>query len=326
LASFDGVAGNCYKIRVGGFTTASGSGNLNISQGAPPPICGDPNNHDCCTTGGPGCSDAKCCEAVCAADPFCCAVSWDGICVSEAGVICGNCGATVFCPPPTFPQCPNPEHDCLTTGTPGCSDEACCNTVCAADSFCCNTSWDGICVSEAQAMCGGGGSSCPQVSCPPGGVPEGEPCCDDTNGGCNSVPPIFTNLLCGQTVCAVQWAFGNIRDTDWYTFETGGGLVTWTVDAEFPSIAFLASNCCPPTILAQGAAGCNSVASADLPPGSYLAIEVPASFTGLACGGTNNDYTGHLECTPPCIGDITGDGLVNTADLLQVINHWGPCP
>ena len=25
-------------------------------------------------------------------------------------------------------------------------------------------------------------------------------------------------------------------------------------------------------------------------------------------------------------GDINGDGVTNTADLLAVINNWGPCP
>ena len=43
---------------------------------------------DCFATHGPGCSDADCCGAVCAADSFCCATSWDSICVTEAGDFC----------------------------------------------------------------------------------------------------------------------------------------------------------------------------------------------------------------------------------------------
>ena len=39
-------------------------------------------------------------------------------------------------------------------------------------------------------------------------------------------------------------------------------------------------------------------------------------FTGGFWHGVAND----------CIGDITGDGLVNVPDLLAVINQWGPCP
>jgi hypothetical protein len=115
-----------------------------------PPYCGAggpcPNpDHDCCTTGTPGCSDEACCNIVCGADPFCCQTAWDTICVNEAVSMCGIvCGGGA---------CPNPKHDCFTTGGPGCSDVDCCNTVCAADPFCCSTAWDGICVNEATTMC-----------------------------------------------------------------------------------------------------------------------------------------------------------------------------
>jgi hypothetical protein len=50
-------------------------------------------------------------------------------------------------------QCPNPDHDCVTTGTPGCSDADCCSAVCAVDSFCCKVAWDEICVQEAGDLC-----------------------------------------------------------------------------------------------------------------------------------------------------------------------------
>jgi hypothetical protein len=36
---------------------------------------------------------------------------------------------------------------------PFCNDAACCTEVCAADPFCCNSQWDGICVDEAFSMC-----------------------------------------------------------------------------------------------------------------------------------------------------------------------------
>jgi len=51
--------------------------------------------------------------------------------------------------------------DCFSdNGTPGCDDTCsaapcggCCATVCAVDSFCCDTSWDGICAGEAMSLC-----------------------------------------------------------------------------------------------------------------------------------------------------------------------------
>jgi hypothetical protein len=52
-----------------------------------------------------------------------------------------------------FGECPNPAHDCVTTGSPGCSDVACCKAVCALDSFCCESSWDALCTVEAEATC-----------------------------------------------------------------------------------------------------------------------------------------------------------------------------
>ncbi|MFO0874187.1 MAG: GEVED domain-containing protein [Phycisphaerales bacterium] len=53
-----------------------------------------------------------------------------------------------------FAACPNPAHSCYQSGTPGCSNEACCNSVCDFDDFCCATSWDSLCVSEATSTCG----------------------------------------------------------------------------------------------------------------------------------------------------------------------------
>ncbi|MFO0874062.1 MAG: hypothetical protein U0575_08845 [Phycisphaerales bacterium] len=38
-------------------------------------------------------------------------------------------------------------------GEPGCDDRACCMQVCAVDPFCCDASWDDICVGEAKTTC-----------------------------------------------------------------------------------------------------------------------------------------------------------------------------
>ncbi len=167
------------------------------------PACGDNADHDCCTQGNPGCTDADCCNAVCAVDSFCCQVAWDGICVAEAVSICG-----ISC---QNAACPNPEHDCFTTGGVGCSDADCCNAVCIVDSFCCSVAWDGICVAEAISFCGA--PTCP-FEC--SGTDEGEACGDDTNGGCNVTAGSGSNCCfgnggigcddaaCQSAVCAVD--------------------------------------------------------------------------------------------------------------------------
>lgn len=55
------------------------------------------------------------------------------------------------------------DHDVCVTGTPlGAQCSQCAATVCMADGFCCNQSWDGICVQEAQSLCGAACGTCAQ--------------------------------------------------------------------------------------------------------------------------------------------------------------------
>jgi hypothetical protein len=317
------TAGNCYKLRVGAYAANSGAGTINITYGGGGgnPACGAAATHDCFTTGGPGCTDEVCCNLVCGLDSFCCATAWDGICVSEANANCR--GGVTPCDDPN-------NHPCDVTGGPGCSDHDCCTTVCALDSFCCQVAWDAICVNEASSFCG---PPCP-TDCPAGSIQENEPCGSDLNGGCNSTPPVYTPIACGQTVCANQWADGNIRDTDWYQFSIAQDQtsVNWSVYAAFPSVAFLLNNDCGNIALVApaGTGNCpvrtEATGCTALNAGTYVAFAAPAAFTGLPCGGKNNAYYGVLTCTLPCLTDINHDGTTNTADLLQVINHWGPCP
>lgn len=97
---------------------------------------------------------------------FCCETVWDDVCVDEVDSFgCGTCGAPAICgdgvcqPSEDCAFCATdcgPCGDCCFANTvPGCADatiEAC---VCAADSFCCDVVWDGICVEEVSSLgCG----------------------------------------------------------------------------------------------------------------------------------------------------------------------------
>ncbi len=71
-----------------------------------------------------------------------------------------NCQCDAICCSMT-PAAADPlvcEHDecligfALDAGPPACS--SCVATVCACDSYCCDTSWDAICIHEAQELCG----------------------------------------------------------------------------------------------------------------------------------------------------------------------------
>lgn len=124
-----------------------------------PQQCGIPGAGDCCAfggLGGPGCSDAACCQAICQyVDPFCCQVQWDSSCTAWALQFCD-------CPPAACN--PKAGNCCASNGSPGCNDPECCTLVCEEiDPFCCEANWDAICASEAQDFCKVCGGS------PPGG-------------------------------------------------------------------------------------------------------------------------------------------------------------
>jgi len=105
--------------------------------------------HDKCATGSP--LNASACgstvAAVCAADSYCCSTAWDNICVGEVFSIGGN----VQC---STGSCAHPL--CSTGGSlaNGCDSNGVVAAVCAADSYCCTTAWDSICVGEVGSVAG----------------------------------------------------------------------------------------------------------------------------------------------------------------------------
>jgi hypothetical protein len=151
--------------------------------------------HDECTEG--VALDALCGECttqICAVDSFCCQTAWDGACVNEVETVCNkqcpsvcgdfvcdvdedcstcenDCGVCQVCGdnqcvgaecstcPADCPNGCNCPHDECTEGAAldeGCS--ACVEDICAQDPFCCQTAWDGLCVSEVSTICG---NTCP---------------------------------------------------------------------------------------------------------------------------------------------------------------------
>lgn len=108
--------------------------------------CGSPAAGSCCTLHpGPSCSDATCCELICAADSYCCTVEWDGLCANAALANCVTC--THYCGSPAAGDC------CVAHPQPACGDATCCGTVCALDPYCCGTAWDAQCAAAARTSC-----------------------------------------------------------------------------------------------------------------------------------------------------------------------------
>jgi hypothetical protein len=148
--------------------------------------CG-PGDGCCSPAALPGCPGDPPLEAcVCALDAFCCDVQWDGQCVQTAQSECGQGCSLGDC--------------CAPHGVPGCDDPAVSGCVCALDGFCCDTEWDGICVSEAQYACG---AAC---GLPPANMGD---CCTAKRGpGCDDA--VVTDCTCASApdCCLFPWDDG----------------------------------------------------------------------------------------------------------------------
>jgi hypothetical protein len=289
-------------------------------------ICGNPNAGSCCfASGGLGCNDVECCELVCAVDPFCCEVAWDSVCAGEAISMCPGCKG--------FDPCANPDAGdcCIANGGIGCNDETCCNAVCAVDPFCCQVAWDGICASEAAALCEACIPEPCEFECPAGGEAELELCGEDLNGGCNSPSLAYEAITSCISKCGTFWAAGGTRDTDWYTFTTDAPAnVTWEVFGEVPMLIAIIDMACPPGIFAivQGGPTCPSVANAALGAGTFGVFVATNAFDGTPCDSGNNAYVATLTvgddpCGTNCPADLNGDGVVDALDLGILLGGWG---
>jgi hypothetical protein len=126
---------------------------------------------------GIGCSDPTCKTCVCDLDAACCTEEWDDTCVSEANNECA-----VSCTCEVAGSCCEEHFDTL-----GCDDTRCQDCVCAFDSTCCSSGYDGTCADIAATNCHGRCDGC--------GVSD---CCDiRDDGGCE-------DAACEDCVCAMD--------------------------------------------------------------------------------------------------------------------------
>lgn len=117
---------------------------------------------------GDGCPDS--CQLYVCGDGFCSALNSETCisCPEDCGVCTNDC--------------------CVAAPTPGCVDSAWVECVCAVDTFCCDTAWDQLCVTEITAL---GCGSCAPVTAD---------CCGAGDGpGCND-----GSLACQQCVCTID--------------------------------------------------------------------------------------------------------------------------
>ena len=92
--------------------------------------------------------------------------------------------------------CTTATNDCYTIGGPGCNDTACCQAVCACDPFCCNSSWDSLCVGPI-----GSAPGCSAIElCSDCGDPAAGDCCAPLGNG----TPGCNDFDCCAEVCLID--------------------------------------------------------------------------------------------------------------------------
>ncbi|MDO8632904.1 MAG: hypothetical protein Q7R41_20675, partial [Phycisphaerales bacterium] len=236
-----------------------------------------------------------------ACDPICCDVEWDSSC-SAHGVDDGfghysGCGAVDLCC--CGPVCGRPDAGdcCAGNGTPGCDDAACCEAVCACDSFCCNTEWDNNCAGTGFVRDCGAAVLCTALCAPPPMCPSGA--------------VAFVNPPNGAVDARQPNAPGNPAALQ--------GFQTFTVTA--PAAA--ATSCW--TLCETNPGGSPNLIGnvAEGPAGTYtIALSRPISagaVTTLTYSPTVGTATTGFFTSHPA--NVNGDTAAAPVDILDLIDH-----
>jgi hypothetical protein len=234
---------------------------------------------------------------------------------SGPGVVTIIQGSTAIpCGDPTAGNC------CVANLTPSCNDEACCNSVCAADVFCCDVEWDQACADQAAFLCGACGAGSCQIGT--GTVAEFELCGQDTNGGCNAGGAAEIAAV-GDVITGTFWADADFRDTDWYVLSlTEATEVTVTIKANMPCFTAFVDLACGGILGTASSGNCGGTTTFCFAPGDYYIVALPSVFAGFPCGFEfGNDYS--LTVTGvPC--DASAPANDNCADAAVAVVGANP--
>ncbi len=195
------------------------------------------------------------------------------------GLWTSNCAFGQLCPPDATGPCTSAHS------TPGCSDSACCELICASDLACCTAGWDAYCAFVASLSCD---------------APPPVPCGSPSAGACNQphTTPSCSDAACCTTVCA---------------FVPSCCTVAW--DAVCVTIADgnCASQCTPPCPTGSIAEGetCGTQSNGVCVDGSQNTTLLAIANGQAVCGRLQqiNDLTPDLDGFRIDLPDPNGDGF-----------------
>jgi len=279
--------------------------------------CGDPDAGDCCEANfTPGCVDAECCELICQFVPSCCNIGWSSSCaflaMNHCVELCGGCGSGGAGP------C------CSPNDTPYCSDESCCDSVCAVLPHCCETEWDEPCAELALTLC----ADLPE--CQP---PSCTPFCDKPEC-CNSVcavDPYCCEIewddccaeqaldICGAEGCELPTCDGFCGG------QSPGGCWCDNACANFGDCCNdVCDICCHHNL--DFCANCSTCVNFCGEESEICSCDADCHLRGDCCSDLCERCPDHRSCPKPNPADLNDDGIVTTRDLLVLLGAWGPCP
>jgi hypothetical protein len=321
-------------VTVGGYNNAAGSGTLNITAAPPPPA------NDNCGSAEPAVDGTT--------------YTFDTTSATLDGT--GSCGASASSPDVWFDYVPS-NTGCATLdlcgsgydtvvevfdgcggASLGCNDDFCgfqstlsVNGVTAGTHYWVRVSGFANSVGAGQITFSSAAST--PYSPPGSGTVEPEPCDpftpDVINAGCNSTPPSYGSIACGETILGTGFWDGGLRDTDWFNFNLpADDTVTFTGQMMFGGVAYgLQVVDCPSGQINFWAIGGNTACSPDfsisaaLPAGDYTLFIAPSFAAPLVNCGVNDQYwvtmsTGAGCGGNPCdVADTNCDGALNGFDV-----------
>ena len=333
---------------------------------AGPGACGDPASGSCCIGNGtPGCDDTDCCQAICAADPFCCDIEWDDICASGTCALCdGICGCELCtnpleCPPGAVIE-PEP---CGGDVNGGCNSDPPIFIDAADGGTFCGTSWsdDGMRDTDWYLVDHPGGTLSATLTSMFNGL------CFIVDGIATCMPAVVGDIGCSEDSEALSVASATLPPGEYVVFVAAGNCAGSGIFGGFPCdsgcndyVVEIVSDClcagdddCPPDHTCQD---CQCMPCLEVIDQQLVCHGDGTTFTftvegvGACTGGTSmftftasGGAVGEEMCftvlvddggfccsteicvTVPNCRDLNGDYIVSLIDFLILLANWGPC-